>query len=291
MAKKSPVDELAAAMKLAVDDHVADVEDAKGFSKLDAVLASVSNGHVAHEIVEAAVSRVLPKVIPAGELAWEALRMIVESAKLKSAPIATVVMRMLESRGEITDSMSRFQAFLLVRALGRPLVRRQLDDETGLYKEHRALWIDLVVSSLKGMPDHIVTVLEEEVSKGAPEFSGRDVLRRLPHLFHLLGEDFNRAIVRIAHAIPSVPEREKLAAFVKKTFQVDPLAEQAPDGSDAQERPSSIRQKPRLVRATSRPDRFQGGRLLRDAFSGVLAAGISNLKSQKNMQAAYGAHQ
>ncbi|MGY3388726.1 hypothetical protein ACVWW6_001317 [Bradyrhizobium sp. USDA 3311] len=285
---KEPKNDLARTIEVAIDDHVAAVEDPKGFSKLDVLLATLRDGQTPNDLMEVSLLQILPKVQPAGERAWEALRLIVEAATIKSAKLSTAVMRILDQQGEPTDGLARFQAFLVVRALGGALVRRRLDEERALYSEHRPLWVDLVISSLKGMPDHIVAFLEQQASQGAPQFTWRDIIRRLPFLFRLLGDDFNRAIVRITHAIPNAAGKAKLAEIVNKSFNINPLVEQNPSLEDQQAPQKRFGRLSRLTRAAERGP--HASRSMDRVFKDVLSAGMSNLKHQKNIQAAYGIH-
>lgn len=275
-------------IQVAINDHVAGVEDPKGFSKLDVLLATLVDGQIPKDLLEASLLQILPNVQPAGERAWEALRLIVEGAKIKSATLSTAVMRVLDQQKEPSDGLARFQAFLVVRALGGTLVRRRLDEERTLYSEHRPLWVDLVVSSLKGMPDHIVALLEQQASQGAAQFTWRDIIRRLPFLFRLLGDDFNRAIVRITHAIPDAAGKAKLAAIVNKSFNINPLVEQNPNLEDQQAPQKKFGRFSRLTRSAARGARASHS--MDRVFKDVLSAGMSDLRNQKNIQAAYGNH-
>lgn len=271
--KKLPKQDIAAALELAVADHVADREDQHGFSRLDALLAELEGmGAKGSEIVEAAVVSLLPKLTTAHPKAWEALRMATAASKLKSDAVASHVIQLLDRFKEPSDPAARFQAFLIFRQVGGVLTRPRLEQETSMMQHMRPQWVDLVLSACVGAPETMIVFLEEQLRTQAERFTWEDVRKRLPFLFRLLGSDFNRAIVRIVKAVPSKVGREKLAGAVSGSFKLETLAE--PDRIEAP-----------IVAPTS-GERLGSGsrRRFQDVFEEIVPPGLMAWKERSRLE-------
>lgn len=278
MAKSAKKDSLTTKILAAIDDHVARKEDSRGFSKLDSLLGELGDVEKhSPSSVASSLNELLPRLKTFDVKGWEAIRMIIEGAGLKSAALAAAVMKLLDEQKLPESSHARFQAFLVVRALGGALTRPRLEKESKLYNELRPLWVDLVLSSFREMPDHIIALLEEQISKNQRQFTWEDIARRLPILFRMLGENFNRGIVRITHAVPNLADRQRLAVVVDRAFKINPLVEVSPTSTEGRQgfvmEQRMGRRSPRLRRS---PDPVRP-----DAFDEIISAGMMEMKRKR----------
>ncbi|MEY9755799.1 hypothetical protein [Bradyrhizobium yuanmingense] len=282
MAKSAKATDLTARIIAAIEDHVSQKEDARGFSKLDALLGEITDeDRYSVESITSSLNELFPRFRTFDVKGWEALRMIIEEAKVKSPVLAAGVMKLLDEQKLPESSLARFQAFLVVRALGGALTRPRLEKEIKLYNELRPLWVDLVLSTFREMPDHIISLLEEQVKNNQPQFTWSDVARRLPFLFRMLGENFNRGIVRITHAVPNLNDRQSLAALVEKAFKINPLAEVG--ATSTGNRPHGVFVG---VRTGTRLMRFRRASesSVPDAFDQIILAGMLDMKRQRQQR-------
>lgn len=226
MPTKSADKKLSEQIEAAITDHVMDREDRRGFSKLDALLGAIeAQGRGGRADLEKALLAIIPTFAERPPKAWEALRMIVAASRPRSSAIAESIIKMLDRFAAPKDPESRFQAFLSYREAGGALTRPRLDREENLRDRMRPQWADLVLSAYAGAPKNIVAFVEEQLSEASGKYSWRDVRKRLPLLFKLLGEDFSRGVVRITQAIPDKEGQDQFAIAVKGSFGIDTLLE------------------------------------------------------------------
>jgi hypothetical protein len=195
-------------LRQAIDDHVAQREDRRGFSSLDRVLGEIrAAGIEARSALETALLQVVSELKDGDERAWEAVGMIVDVGQVKSRDLAREIEKLLDADNGLRPPAARFQAFLVYSAVGGILKRPRLDKETAMRQRLTPQWLDLVMKAYDGMPEAIVKLLEEELSKALSTFSWQDIRRRLPTLLNMLGsQHFNSGIQRIILAIPNIDD-------------------------------------------------------------------------------------
>jgi hypothetical protein len=267
---------LAERMKTAIADHVAQREDIRGFSRLDALIGEIEvmRGE-RHSEIESALLRLLPDFENAQPPVWEAVRMLIDAAKLRSNALASCIMKTLDKFSEPNEPATRFEALLAYRAAGGAITRPRLDREKRLHDEMTPLWVDLALSAYVGAPESVISLLEEQLRDRAGSFTWKDVRRRLPLIFRLLRSRFNRGIVRVISAIPSIDGQKELAAAVKFSFKIDPLSElESINETEAIEfKLASIRRQ-RTERSVSSQEK------MREAFGPIVPAALIALKAR-----------
>lgn len=213
-------------MNTSIAAHVAGREDSHGFSELDRFLGEIESLDDKHNTaVEQALLALLPKLRTGHSQTWEAIRMIVDAAKLQSAKVSSAIIKILDEFDNPDEPAARHQAFLAYKMAGGTLTRPRLDKETRLHDEMRPRWVDLTMSAYYGAPESIISLLETEVADKDLSFTWQDVRRRLPLIFRLLGPDFNREIIRVIRAFPTIEGKTAVAKAVASSFKIDPLSE------------------------------------------------------------------
>jgi hypothetical protein len=273
-------------MKIAIADHVAQREDIRGFSRLDALIGEIEvMPGERHSEIEGALLRLLPDFENAPPPVWEAARMLIDAAKLRSNTVAGRIMKMLDKFSEPSDPATRLEALLAYRAAGGTITRPRLDKERRLHDEMTPLWVDLALSAYVGAPESVISLLEEHLRDYGARFTWKDVRRRLPLIFRLLRSRFNRGIVRVVRAIPSVDGKKELAAAVKSSFRIDPLSElESINEAEAIELKLASFRRQRTERSASSQEK------MRKAFGPIVPAALIALKA-RTAQAGHDANQ
>src|SRR5882724_4636749 len=180
MAKKSTQTKFVEQIEIAVADHVAEREDRHGFSRLDVLLGELERKEAEDQShVEDALLTLLPIYKKGTHRTWEAIRMIIDAANLRSTGVATCIMKILDEFKDPTEPAARFEALLAYKAAGGTITRPRLDKENHLRDEMRPQWVDLALSAYYGAPESIISLLEEQLRDKAAKFTWEDIRRRL----------------------------------------------------------------------------------------------------------------
>jgi hypothetical protein len=226
---------LAEKIEKAIKDHIDRRKDTQGFSTLGLLCSELKGaGRTYHVDLELALQFLLPKFTKRDE--WESICDIIYSSGLKSKKIQTSIITILNrwtKNEEQIETLAVYHAFTAYHLSGGTLRRPRLDNEIRLYNEYPAEWNDLVLLSYEGAPDAIISFLVEQVGGDRPRYTAKNIYFRLMMFSKILGNDFNRAMVRVLNSVKNEQDRQKINADIKAIFKISLLPDEQLEESNS----------------------------------------------------------